>query len=91
MSITKKDIVSRMQKEALISWEDGSNLLGLFLSLVKEKAKPNIVKLSGFGAFSFKKTPKRIGRNPKTKDSYIIQESNKLTFKPSYKIKKVIN
>ena len=48
-------------------------------------------KLSSFGSFSFKNTPKRLGRNPKTKDSYIIPEINKLNFKPSNKIKEKIN
>jgi nucleoid DNA-binding protein len=49
------------------------------------------VELSGFGTFSFKKTPKRAGRNPKTKDSYIIPELYKLNFKPSNKVKEQIN
>ena len=61
------------------------------LLLIKNKSKLRIVKLSSFGSFSFKKTPKRLGRNPKTKDSYIIPEINKLNFKPSNKIKEKIN
>ena len=52
---------------------------------------PESVKLSRFGSFNFKKTPKRLGRNPKTKDSYIIPVLNKLNFKPSTKIKENIN
>ena len=62
-----------------------------FLSLIKSSSKLRPVKLSSFGTFSFKKTPKRLGRNPKTKDSYIIPELNKLNFKPSNKIKENLN
>ena len=46
-----------------------------------KQAKLNKVKLSGFGTFSFKKTPNRIGRNPKTGNSYIIPALNKINFK----------
>ena len=91
MNITKKNIIKNINKESLISIEDGSNFLESFLLIIKKQAKLDRVKLSGFGAFSFKKTPKRSGRNPKTKDSYIIPEINKLNFKPSNKIKEKIN
>ena len=87
MSVTKKNI----NKESLISIKDGNTLLESFLLLIKKQAKANKVKLSGFGTFNFKKTPKRMGRNPKNYDSYIIPEINKFNFKPSNKIKEKIN
>ena len=91
MSITKKNIIKNVNKETAISIDDATILLESFLLLVKKHAKSNKVKLSGFGAFCFKKTPKRIGRNPKTSDSYIIPELNKLNFKPSNILKDKIN
>ena len=62
-----------------------------FLLLIKFQSKSKSLKLSGFGTFSFKKTPKRVGRNPKTQDSYIIPEIKKLNFKPSNKAKEHLN
>ena len=91
MSITKKNIIKNINKETAISIEDSAILLKSCISLVKKHAKSNKVKLSGFGTFCFKKTPKRIGRNPKTSDSYIIPELNKLNFKPSNILKDKIN
>jgi integration host factor subunit alpha len=91
MSITKKNIIKKINKETTISIEDAAILMETFLLLVKKHAKSNKVKLSGFGTFCFKKTPKRIGRNPKTSDSYIIPELNKLNFKPSHILKGKIN
>ena len=38
-----------------------------------------------------KATPKRIGRNPKTGEEYLIRPRIKKTFKPSEEIKKLIN
>ena len=91
MSITKKNIIKNINKETAISIEDATIIMETFLLLVKKHAKSNKVKLSGFGTFHFKKTLKRIGRNPKTSDSYIIPELNKLNFKPSNILKDKIN
>ena len=91
MSINKKYIIKNINKESLVSIEDGSILLESFLLFIKNHAKFSSVKLSGFGVFNFKKTPKRAGRNPKTMDSYIIPQINKLNFKPSNLIKEKIN
>ena len=91
MSISKIDIIKYVTKKSILSASDATSILELLLLSIKNKSKSRLVKLSSFGTFSFKKTPKRIGRNPKTKDSYIIPEVNKLNFKPSNKIKEKIN
>ena len=91
MNFSKTDIIKNISKQSLVSSSDATSILESFLLLIKDKAKLKSVKLSRFGSFSFKKTPKRYGRNPKTKDSYIIPVLNKLNFKPSSKIKESIN
>ena len=91
MNVTKNNIKKAIAKKSLISNDDSYLLLESFIASIKIQVRLNEVKLSGFGSFSFKSTPKRIGRNPKTKDSYIIPELNKLNFKPSNKVKEKIN
>ena len=91
MNFSKTNIIKNISKKSLVSASDATSILESFLLLIKNKSKSTSVKLSGFGSFNFKKTPKRLGRNPKTKDSYIIPELNKLNFKPSNKIKENIN
>ena len=91
MNFSKADLVKNISKKSLVSAGDARNVLESFLSLIKNKSKLRPVKLSSFGTFSFKKTLKRLGRNPKTKDSYIIPELNKLNFKPSNKVKENLN
>ena len=91
MNLSKTNIIKNVIKQSLVSSSDATSILESFLLLIKDKAKLKSVKLSRFGSFSFKKTPKRYGRNPKTKDSYIIPVLNKLNFKPSSKIKESIN
>ena len=91
MNFSKTNIIKNISNKSLVSSGDAKSILESFLSLIKNKSKSRLVKLSGFGSFGFKKTPERLGRNPKTKDSYIIPEHNKLNFKPSNKIKENIN
>tara|TARA_B100000780_G_C20870155_1_gene346066 strand:- start:232 stop:507 length:276 start_codon:yes stop_codon:yes gene_type:complete len=91
MNFSKNSLIKNIVKKSLVSTEEASGILESFLLLIKDKAKLKSVKLSSFGSFSFKKTPKRLGRNPKTQDSYIIPELNKLNFKSSNKIKEKIN
>ena len=91
MSLTKNNIITNLNKNSSLSVGEASSIFESFLSVIKTKSKSKSVKLSGFGTFSFKKTPKRVGRNPKTKDSYIIPELYKLNFKPSNKVKEQIN
>ena len=91
MNFSKTNIIKNISKKSLVSAGEASGILASFLLLIKGKAKLKSVKLSSFGSFSFKKTPKRLGRNPKTQDSYIIPELNKLNFKPSNKIKEKLN
>ena len=91
MNLCKTNIIKNISKQSLVSSSDATSILELFLLLIKDKAKLKTVKLTRFGSFSFKKTTKRLGRNPKTKDSYIIPIMSKLNFKPSNKIKENIN
>ena len=91
MSLAKNNIINYLKKNSSLTVGEASSLFESFLYVIKSKSKSKSVKLSGFGTFSFKKTPKRAGRNPKTKDSYIIPELYKLNFKPSSKVKEQIN
>jgi nucleoid DNA-binding protein len=91
MNISKKNIIKNVSIETDLSSSEVVGIMESFLLLIKTKSKSKVIKISSFGSFSFKKTPKRHGRNPKTKVSYIIPELRKLNFKPSNKIKEKIN
>ena len=91
MNISKKNIIKNVRFETSLSSSEATSIIESFISLIKTKSKSKKVKIGSFGSFSIKKTPKRLGRNPKNKVSYIIPELSKLNFKPSNKIKKKIN
>ena len=91
MSCGRKDIILNISSKALISKDDSKKFFTNFLNLVASKSKSRIVKISNFGTFYTKNTPQRLGRNPKTKEEFIISKRSKLFFKPSNKIRSIIN
>ena len=91
MSFGKKDICNNISSKALISKDKSKEFLIDFLNLVTSKSKSRKVKISNFGTFYTKNTPQRLGRNPKTKEEFIISKRSKLFFKPSNKIRSIIN
>ena len=91
MSVGKNDIASNISSSAKISKETSKNILNSFINLVKKNTKNKTIKISGFGSFYYRKTPERLGRNPKTKEEFLISKRTKLFYTPSNKIKEQIN
>jgi integration host factor subunit alpha len=91
MSLGKKDISKNISIKARISAQTSYDILNSFLFLVKNNSLNKTVKISQFGSFSMKSTPSRVGRNPKTKESYVINARTKLTLKIANKVKNTLN
>lgn len=91
MNITKRKLAENISVNTNISLEDSKNLVSTFFLLQSEALKKRNIKISKFGAFYKKITPKRIGRNPKTMEEYLIPEKQKISFKSSTLIKKILN
>ena len=91
MSLGKKDIVKNISSRAQISKESSKQMLDKLIELISSNSFINYVKISNFGTFYLHRSPKRMGRNPKTKEEFIIKERKKIAFSPSKKIKNLIN
>ena len=91
MSFGKKEICINISFKALVPKDQSKDFFEEFLNLVCTKSKFKPVKISNFGTFYFKNTPQRLGRNPKTKEEFIITKRSKLFFKSSNKIRSIIN
>ena len=92
MSLTKSDIALNIAKHTGISKQDSKALLENFIEQIKFSLKNKIsVKISNFGTFEVKKTPSRIGRNPKTKEEHMISARNRITLNASKNIKDFLN
>ena len=90
MSLTRKDLAKNISKKLGLSQKDSLFFVQEFFKVLADYKSTNI-NINKFGTFLYKKTPKRVGRNPKTLQEYEIRPRQKLTFKPSEEVKQNIN
>ena len=90
MSLTKKDLANKVSRKLGFSQKNSLLLVKHFFKILIDNKSSNI-SINNFGSFSYKKTPKRIGRNPKTLEEFVIKPRQKLTFKPSEEVKQNLN
>ena len=90
MSLTKKDLANNISTKLGLSQKDSLFFVQHFFKMLVDNKTSNI-NINKFGTFVFKKTPKRVGRNPKTLQQYDIRPRQKLSFKPSEEVKQNIN
>ena len=92
INLTKQEIVNSIYMQIGYSKKISENLLEDFFEIILLNLKKNKkVKIAKFGTFELRFKKKRIGRNPKTKESAVISERKVILFKPSKELKKKIN
>ena len=92
INLTKQEIVNSIYMQIGYSKKISENLLEDFFEIILLNLKKNKkVKIAKFGTFELRFKKKRIGRNPKTKESAIISERKVILFKPSKELKNKIN
>tara|TARA_A100000164_G_C21615257_1_gene634061 strand:- start:402 stop:701 length:300 start_codon:yes stop_codon:yes gene_type:complete len=92
INLTKKDIIKSVYMQIGFSKKISENLLeDIINTLIKNLIVNKKIKISNFGTFEVRTKKKRIGRNPKTKESKIISDRNVVLFKPSKQFKSFIN
>tara|TARA_B100000035_G_scaffold284414_1_gene267320 strand:- start:333 stop:605 length:273 start_codon:yes stop_codon:yes gene_type:complete len=90
LSLSKKDLANNISEKLRLSKKDSLLFVQYFFRTLIDN-KTNNISINNFGTFIYKKTPKRIGRNPKTLQEFDIKARQKLIFKPSDEVKKSIN
>ncbi len=90
MSVTKRDLAESLKNMTELSQKDSSVFVNETLNFIKSNLSKEI-NINGFGSFKIKKSPKRIGRNPKTLKEYVIKPSKKIKFFASKIIRKDFN
>ena len=92
INLTKQEIVNSIYMQIGYSKKISENLLEDFFEIILLNLKKNKkVKIAKFGTFELRFKKKRIGRNPKTKESAVISERKVFLFKPSKELKNKIN
>lgn len=90
--MTKADIAERIHQKIGFSKKESADMLESVISIIKNtlEAGENI-KVSGFGNFQVKHKKDRKGRNPQTGEDITIESRKILTFKPSTRLKALVN
>ncbi len=91
MSLNKKYISKRISNSINIPINESKEILDKFLNTILSNSSSKKIKIKNFGTFNYVNTVQRFGRNPKTKESYIIKPMKKLLFKSSSILKKILN
>jgi integration host factor subunit alpha len=92
MAMTKAELVSIISEKCSYNTSASAEIVEQVFQILKETLeKGETVKISGFGNFSVREKKPRKGRNPKTGEELIISGRRVLTFKPSVKLRKVVN
>tara|TARA_B100002051_G_scaffold111853_1_gene106480 strand:- start:520 stop:816 length:297 start_codon:yes stop_codon:yes gene_type:complete len=92
INLTKKDIVNSIYMQIGFSKKISEVLLDdIFEIILQNIIRHKKVKIANFGTFILRRKNKRLGRNPKTKETKVISERNVILFKASKEFKKYIN
>ena len=92
INLTKKDLINSIYMQIGFSKTISENLIDDFLTILIDNLKnEKKLKLSKFGTFLIRSKKSRIGRNPKTKESFVISSRKSISFKISKKIINVLN
>jgi len=85
--VNKKDLISKMSKDAGITLDQAKKALSALIQGVSMALqRGERVTLSGFGSFEIKVRQERMGRNPKTGETIRISAKKKVKFNPSQRL-----
>ena len=88
VSLTKKEIIRNLSIKTGFPNSLSKKLVDCLIKILVENINPKGIKLKNIGSFKIIKKKERLGRNPKTKEKFIINSRNSLSFIAS---KKLIN
>jgi integration host factor subunit alpha len=92
MAMTKAELVSIVSEKCSFPRQESVQIVDQVFQILKETLeKGEKVKISGFGNFITREKRARKGRNPKSGVNLTIAARRVLTFKPSQKLRKVVN
>jgi len=92
--LSKPNLIKQLKiKNSKINQSDLESIIEIFCECIRlSLAAKKIIEIRGFGTFFVKKLKENFtARNPKTGELIYVPEKNKVRFRPSKKLKKIIN
>ena len=90
-NITKFDLIRNLSVKTGFSNLYSKKLINDLLNLLILSIKKDTLKLKNIGTFKVVKKKERMGRNPKTKESFIINAQKSINFISSKKLSNKLN
>ncbi len=87
----KNDIAKELSKQTGYSFLYSKKLINILIKSITDNISISDVNLKNFGVFKVISKNERIGRNPKTREEFIISSRKSLKFIPSKNFLKYIN
>jgi|TARA_B110000967_G_scaffold103095_1_gene105764 integration host factor subunit alpha len=85
-NLTKIDIIKNLSKKTGFSILLSKKLINDFLDVIIHQIKVKELNLKNIGSFKLIKKKERLGRNPKTKEEFIISARKSLRYVASKKL-----
>ncbi len=91
--MTKSELIMRLaeRNEHLLQREAERIVSTIFDEIAAALERGDRVELRGFGAFSVKRRPPRVGRNPRTGDTVHVEEKYVPFFKTGKQLRERLN
>ena len=90
-NLTKIDIAKELSKKTGYSLELSKILINSLLIVLISSIKKNKLNLKNIGTFRLINKSERIGRNPMTKENFVITSRKSISFITSKKLLSVVN
>ena len=90
-NFVKKDIINSLSEKTGFSFNLSKKLINDFINILTTSIKNDDLILKNIGTFKILKKKERLGRNPKTKEEFIISSRKSLSFTASKKIQGILN
>ena len=88
---TKNNFIEQLSKKTGFPKNLSKKLINDLLVILKQNLLKGNFVLKNFGIFKIIEKKQRIGRNPKTKEQFVISARKSLTFSASKKISDFLN
>ena len=90
-NITKKEITKILSQKIGLSSLYSKKIVNDLIQIIIKQVKNNNLILKNIGTFRIISKDERIGRNPKTKEQFLIKKRKSISFISSKNLKKIIN
>ena len=85
-NFTKENLINDLSKRTGYSLNFSKKIINDLINIIIENIKGGNLKLKNLGSFKIIKKKERLGRNPKTKEEFLISSRKSISFTPAKKI-----